>query len=134
SGSAQWALEAPIFLKMFYFLGYHPAFLQAAYRFADSSTNIITPMFPYFVIVLAFMNEYDKQAGIVTLIALMLPYSFTFLTIWILLLLVFIVLGIPFGQGVGVYLYNIKEERRCSIRMSAHFSLSYENKIKSEQL
>src|SRR5699024_664728 len=70
SGSAQWALEAPIFLKMFYFLGYHPAFIQAAYRIADSSTNIITPMNPYFVIVLAFMKEYDKQAGIGTLIAL----------------------------------------------------------------
>src|SRR5699024_182414 len=104
SGSAQWALEAPIFLKMFYFLGYHPAFIQAAYRIADSSTNIITPMNPYFVIVLAFMKEYDKQAGIVTLIALMLPYRFTFLTIWILLLLAFVVLGIPFGPGVGVYL------------------------------
>jgi len=59
SGSAQWALEAPIFLKMFYFLDYHPAFIQAAYRIADSSTNIITPMNPYFIIVLAFMKEYD---------------------------------------------------------------------------
>ncbi|HEY9577972.1 MAG TPA: AbgT family transporter, partial [Pseudobacillus sp.] len=32
SGSAQWALEAPIFVKLFYFLDYHPAFVQAAYR------------------------------------------------------------------------------------------------------
>lgn len=104
SGSAQWALEAPIFLKMFYFLDYHPAFIQAAYRIADSSTNIITPMNPYFVIVLAFMKEYDKKAGIGTLIALMLPYSITFLSIWILLLLAFILFGIPFGPGIGVYL------------------------------
>ncbi|UOR11444.1 AbgT family transporter [Halobacillus amylolyticus] len=104
SGSAQWALEAPIFLKMFYFLGYHPAFIQAAYRIADSSTNIITPMNPYIIIVLAFMREYDKKAGLGTLIALMLPYSVTFLLVWIVLLLAFVFLGIPFGPGVEVYL------------------------------
>ncbi|MCA0971437.1 AbgT family transporter [Halobacillus litoralis] len=104
SGSAQWALEAPIFIKMFYFLDFHPAFVQAAYRIADSSTNIITPMNPYIIIVLAFMKEYDKKAGLGTLIALMLPYSVIFLTVWIILLLAFAFLGIPFGPGVGVYL------------------------------
>src|SRR5699024_2888235 len=60
SGSAQWALEAPIFIKMFYFLDYHPAFIQAAYRIADSSTNVITPMNPYMIIILSFMKEYDR--------------------------------------------------------------------------
>ncbi|WP_233879418.1 AbgT family transporter [Virgibacillus halodenitrificans] len=104
SGSAQWALESPIFLKMFYFLDYHPAFIQAAYRIADSSTNIITPMNPYFIIVLAFMREYDKKAGIGTLIALMLPYGLIFLLVWILLLLAFVFLAVPFGPGIGVHL------------------------------
>lgn len=104
SGAAQWALEAPIFLKMFYFLDYHPAFIQASYRIADSSTNIITPMNPYFIIVLAFMKEYDKKAGIGTLMALMLPYSLIFLGIWIVLLLAFVFLGIPLGPGVEYYL------------------------------
>ncbi|MGR9048685.1 AbgT family transporter [Halobacillus faecis] len=104
SGSAQWALEAPIFLKMFYLLDYHPAFIQAAYRIADSSTNIITPMNPYIIIVLAFMKEYDKKAGLGTLIALMLPYALIFLSVWIVLLLAFALLGIPFGPGVGMYI------------------------------
>lgn len=104
SGSALWALEAPIFLKMFYFLDYHPAFIQVAYRIAESSTNTITPMNPYFVIVLAFMKEYDKKAGLGTLISLMLPYSIIFLFVWILLLLAFVFLGIPFGPGIEVYL------------------------------
>ncbi|KGP91464.1 transporter [Pontibacillus chungwhensis BH030062] len=104
SGSAQWALEAPIFIKMFYLLDYHPAFIQAAYRIADSSTNIITPMNPYIIIVLAFMREYDKKAGLGTLISLMLPYSIIFLSVWIVLLLAFAFLGIPFGPGVHMYL------------------------------
>ncbi|HEX6595227.1 MAG TPA: AbgT family transporter [Bacillota bacterium] len=103
SGSAQWALEAPIFIKMFYFLGYHPAFIQVAYRIADSSTNVITPMNPYIIIILSFMKEYDKKAGIGTLIALMLPYSLLFLATWIMLLILFILCGLPFGPGIGVY-------------------------------
>jgi len=104
SGAGQWALEAPIFLKMFYFLYYHPAFIQAAYRIADSSTNVITPMNPYFVIVLAFMQEYEKKAGMETLMTLMLPYCIAFLLVWILLLLAFVIFGIPFGPGVYVHL------------------------------
>src|SRR5699024_12606482 len=63
SGSAQWALQAPIFIKMFYYLGFSPAFVQVAYRIADSSTNIITPMNPYILIILAYMNDYDKKVG-----------------------------------------------------------------------
>jgi aminobenzoyl-glutamate transport protein len=104
SGAAQWTLQAPIFLPMFYFLDYHPAFIQAAYRLAESSTSVITPMNPYFVIILGFMKEYDKKAGIGTLMSLMLPYSITFLIIWTLLLLVFVFLGIPIGPGIGVNL------------------------------
>ncbi|MBM7552009.1 AbgT family transporter [Thalassobacillus pellis] len=104
SGSAQWALEAPIFVKMFYLLDFHPAFIQAAFRIADSSTNIITPMNPYIIIVLAFMKEYDKKAGLGTLIALMLPYSIIFLSVWIVLLLAFAFFGIPFGPGIHMYM------------------------------
>ncbi|MCZ2257917.1 AbgT family transporter [Sporosarcina sp. G11-34] len=100
SGSAKWALEAPVFIPLFMQLGYHPAFTQAAYRIADSSTNIITPLNPYFIVILSFMREYDKKAGMGTLISLMIPYSLIFLGTWIIMLLVFFYAGIPFGPGI----------------------------------
>jgi aminobenzoyl-glutamate transport protein len=100
SGSAKWAIEAPIFVPMFMELGYHPAFTQVAYRVADSSTNIITPLFPYMVIILAFMQRYDKKASIGTYMSLMIPYSLVFLVTWIILILVFFYAGIPFGPGI----------------------------------
>src|SRR5699024_8248754 len=59
SASAKWSLEAPVFIPMFMTLGYHPAFIQASYRVADSSTNIITPLFPYLVVILSLMQKYD---------------------------------------------------------------------------
>ncbi|MDW0108804.1 AbgT family transporter [Sporosarcina aquimarina] len=104
SGSAKWALEAPIFVPLFMQLGYHPAFTQVAYRVADSSTNIVTPLLPYMVVVLTFMQKYDKKAGIGTLISLMLPFSICFLIAWILLILVFFYAGIPFGPGISPFL------------------------------
>lgn len=104
SGSAKWALEAPVFVPMFMELGYHPAFTQVAYRIADSSTNIITPLMPYMVVILTFMQKYDKKAGVGTLIALMLPYSLAFLAVWIGLLLLFYYAGIPFGPNITPFL------------------------------
>nr|WP_201745361.1 AbgT family transporter [Alteribacter lacisalsi] len=104
SGSAQWVLMAPIFIPMFMALQYDPAFVQLAYRIADSSTNIITPLNPYVPMVLAFMKRYDKSAGFGTLFAIMLPYSLIFLTVWILILVVWTMIGLPIGPGVGMNL------------------------------
>lgn len=100
SGSAKWALEAPVFVPMFMQLGIHPGFTQAAYRIADSSLNIITPLNPYFIVILSFMSKYDKKAGVGTLISLMIPFAFLFLFSWIVLLLVFYFFNLPLGPGV----------------------------------
>lgn len=104
SGSAKWALEAPVFIPMFMKLGYHPGFIQASYRIADSSTNIISPLFPYLVVVLSFMQRYDKKAGLGSLISLMIPYTLAFLLTWIILILIFFFVGIPFGPGITPFL------------------------------
>ncbi|MCL2608457.1 MAG: AbgT family transporter [Treponema sp.] len=97
SSSAKWAILAPIFVPMFMLIGIDPALTQAAYRVGDSVTNPITPLFPYFPIVLGFVNKYDKNAGIGTVISNMIPYSISFLVVWTALLLVFIIFGIPLG-------------------------------------
>ncbi|WP_051049501.1 AbgT family transporter, partial [Nocardiopsis kunsanensis] len=102
SGSAQWALIAPIFVPMFMLLNVPPETTQAIYRIADSSTNIISPMSPYFVMALGFLQRYRKDAGIGTLISLTLPISVTVLVGWTLLFLGWWALGIPLGPGVDV--------------------------------
>jgi aminobenzoyl-glutamate transport protein len=38
-----------------------------------------------------------RQAGIGTVVSMMLPYSFTFIVVWTLFLLAFWGLGIPLG-------------------------------------
>lgn len=97
SASAKWALMAPIFVPMLYVLGVEPEAVQMAYRIGDSSTNIITPLMPYFGVVVAFVQRHNPSAGLGTLVALMLPYSLTFLISWSLLLAVWVGLGLPLG-------------------------------------
>jgi len=100
SGSALWSLVAPIFVPTFMVLGYHPAFIQLAYRIGESSTNMVTPLNTYFAIILGFMQVYNKRAGIGTLMSLMIPYTIVFLIAWIILMLVFVLFNIPIGPGV----------------------------------
>ncbi|MCP1189910.1 AbgT family transporter [Priestia flexa] len=104
SGSAQWALMAPIFIPMLMLLDYHPAYVQMAYRIADSSTNVITPLNPYFPIILALMKDYDKRSGIGSLISLMLPYSVVILVTWTLFFLIWNLLGLPIGPGIEMFI------------------------------
>ncbi|MBP6632655.1 MAG: AbgT family transporter, partial [Kofleriaceae bacterium] len=96
---AKWGLLAPIFVPMLMQLGIAPELTQAAYRVGDSTTNIITPLMPYFPLVVTFAQRYVKKTGIGTLTALMLPYSVSFLVLWTLYLLAFWGLGIPLGIG-----------------------------------
>jgi aminobenzoyl-glutamate transport protein len=97
SASAKWALLAPVFVPMLMTLGYSPELTQAAYRVGDSTTNIITPLMPYFPLVVVFAQRYVKKTGIGTLVSLMLPYSITFLVCWTAFLLIYWMLGIPLG-------------------------------------
>ncbi|WP_053955515.1 AbgT family transporter [Inediibacterium massiliense] len=103
SASAKWAIMAPVFVPMFLLLGYDPALTQMAYRIGDSITNTISPLFPYFPILLAFINKYDKNAGMGTVIANMIPYSIAFGVLWTILLIVFMVFHIPLGPNAGIY-------------------------------
>ncbi|MDX1572128.1 MAG: AbgT family transporter, partial [Xanthomonadales bacterium] len=73
SASAKWALIAPIFVPMLMQLGISPDLTQAAYRVGDSTTNIITPLMPYFPLVVVFCQRYVKSTGIGTVVAMMLP-------------------------------------------------------------
>jgi len=104
SGTSKWALLAPVFVPMFGLLGFSPAFTLALYRIADSSTNIISPLFPYLPIVLGLVTQYKKDAGIGTIMSMMLPYSIAFTVSWILLASVWYVLGLPVGPGAPMLL------------------------------
>ncbi|MFP4207691.1 MAG: AbgT family transporter [Wenzhouxiangella sp.] len=104
SASAKWLIIAPIFVPMLMQLGISPELTQAAYRVGDSTSNILTPLLPYFPLVVVFSKKYFKDAGIGTLISMMLPYSIALAVLWTAFLLLYWTLGLPLGlQASYVY-------------------------------
>jgi aminobenzoyl-glutamate transport protein len=97
SASAKWALISPIFVPMLMQLGISPDLTQAAYRVGDSVSNIITPLLPYFPLIVVFCQKYVKSTGIGTLVSIMLPYSLILLVTWTIFLLLYWTIGIPLG-------------------------------------
>lgn len=104
SASAKWAILAPIFVPMMMLLGFHPAFTQMVYRVGDSITNPITPMLPYFPLVLGLAQKYDKKMGMGTLISALLPYSIAMGIGWTLFLIIWFLAGWPVGPGGPIYI------------------------------
>lgn len=106
SASAKWALIAPIMVPMLMQLGISPDLTQASYRVGDSISNIITPLMPYFPLVVVYCQKYVKGTGIGTLVSTMLPYSIAFFILWTIFLLIYWALGIPLGlQSTYEYVF-----------------------------
>ncbi len=99
SMSAKYTLFAPIFVPMLMFVGISPELTQAAYRIGDSTTNIITPLNAYLVIVLVFMQRFAPRSGMGTLISMMMPYTIVFAIVWTILILLWMALGIELGPN-----------------------------------
>lgn len=97
SASAKWAILAPVLVPMLMLLGLPPELSQLAYRVGDSTTNIITPLMPYFPIVLTVCRKYEPELGLGTLLAVLVPYSLVFFVGWTAFLVFWVGLGWPLG-------------------------------------
>lgn len=104
SASAKWAIMAPIFVPMMLKMGFSPALTQVAYRIGDSSTNIITPLMTYFAVIVVFMQRYEEDSGMGTLISMMLPYSMCFLISWMAFIAVWYFLQFPLGPDAPLHM------------------------------
>ena len=83
---AKWAILAPIFIPLMLRLGVEPQTVLAAYRVGDSPINVLTPLMPYFPLMVVFAQRYQRDAGIGTVIALMIPYALIVAVVWIAVL------------------------------------------------
>lgn len=104
SGPALWSIMAAVFVPMFALLGFEPGSAQAAFRIGDSATQILTPLNPYVIVVLAQLRRYEPSAGVGTLLARMLPFAAPFWLVWVLVLTFFYFTGMPVGPGMGLHI------------------------------
>ncbi len=94
---SKFGVLAPIFIPMFMMVGISPELTTAAYRIGDSVVNIVTPLNSYLLIILVVLQKYQKDAGLGSLISLMIPYSAIFFVIWTGFLLAWYTLGFDLG-------------------------------------
>jgi aminobenzoyl-glutamate transport protein len=98
----KWAIFAPIFVPLFINLGVAPQTVLAAYRVGDSPMNVITPLMVYLPFIVIVAERYMKDAGLGTIISLMIPYTLILLVLWIIFFVLWYVVGIPLGPGYPV--------------------------------
>lgn len=104
SASAKWALLAPVLVPMLMLLGVTPEMSTAAYRVGDGATNIITPLMVYFPLILIFCQRWQKDFGLGSLAATMLPYSMGLLGAGLVLVGAWVALDLPLGPGASVFM------------------------------
>ena len=93
----KWALFAPVFVPLLMRLNVEPEAVLAAYRVGDSPINSITPLNAYFALIVTFAQKYQKDAGVGTVVALMLPYVLILMVVWTIFLAIWHLLGLPWG-------------------------------------
>lgn len=103
SAAAKWSAMAPVVVPKFMLLGISPEMTTAAYRMGDSYTNIMTPLMSYFPLILAFARRYDKDMGVGSLLALMLPYALCFMAVGLLMTVSWVAFDLPLGPGAQVF-------------------------------
>jgi aminobenzoyl-glutamate transport protein len=104
SGSAKWAIFAPIFIPMLAELNFSPGFTQLMYRIGDSITNSISPLYVYFPLLIGWIHQYDNRLKIGTILSLLVPYATILFILWTVLLFIWYFLNIPIGVGEFIYL------------------------------
>ncbi len=98
----KWAIFAPVFIPIFMRLDVAPQTLLAAYRIGDSPVNTLTPLMVYFPFIVTIAQRYKRDAGIGTVISLMIPYAGIMAVVWVILFAIWFLLGIPLGPGYPV--------------------------------
>ena len=101
STSAKWSLFAPTLIPLFMKSNITPEFTEAIFRLSSSITNIITPVFSYFVIFLGFIGLYSKSDfSINKCYKLLWPYFIAIAILWIFIIFGWYVLKAPIGPNV----------------------------------
>jgi aminobenzoyl-glutamate transport protein len=80
-----------------------PEFAQAVFRVSEGATNIMTPLFAYFIILVGYLEMYNKNETTISLrdcYKMLWPYSVAIALLWIFILITWYIIGLPIGFGI----------------------------------
>lgn len=100
---AKWSIIAPNIMPAVMKANITPEFAQIVFRAGDSITNMITPLFTYFVIFIGFIEVYTKNKNdfsIRNCYRVILPYFAVIAFMWLFMIICWYIIGLPIGPGV----------------------------------
>lgn len=99
--STKWTLFVPKMMPLFMKSNITPEFTGAMFRLASSVTNIISPIFSYFVVYLGFIGLYSKNDFTIRkCYKMLMPYFIAILILWLFIVFGWYVLKAPIGPNV----------------------------------
>lgn len=99
----KWVLMSPTIVPLFMRSNITPDFTQFVFKIADSIGKCFTPLFVYFIVMLAFLEKYrvseKKQISIFGTLKSIMPTVLLLTIVWILVICLWYLIGIPIGVG-----------------------------------
>ena len=99
----KWQLMSPTIVPLFMRSNITPDFTQFIFKVADGIGKVISPLFVYYIIMLAFLEKYrvdeKRQTSIFGILKIMLPTIVILFITWVLIISLWYLIGIPIGVG-----------------------------------
>lgn len=100
----KWELLSPVVIPLFMRSNITPAFTQFLFKIGDAVGKCISPIFIYFIIMIAFLQKYNtnenKQISIFGVWKTMLSTVLISTVFWIIFICLWFLIGIPIGPGI----------------------------------
>jgi aminobenzoyl-glutamate transport protein len=80
-----------------------PEFMNVVYKLSETVSDIITPLFPYFIVFLGVILIYTKKnetIKIKEIYKLLFPYFALITIFWLIFILCWFIINVPIGVGV----------------------------------
>ncbi len=104
----KWEISSPILIPLFMRANLAPSFTQFLFKIADGVGKVFSPIFTYFIIMIAFINKYsndeNKQISILGTMKLMMPTIIIVTLFWMVFISLWFLIGFPIGPGTYVAL------------------------------
>jgi len=100
SSESKWLILAGVTVPVLMNAGLTPAFGQVIFRFSESFTLGLTPLFAYFIVYLAFLENYNqdhKPINLTKSIKYLTPYSLLTGLVLLVLIIGWFLIGLPIG-------------------------------------
>lgn len=97
----KWSIMSPIIVPLFMRANLTPAYAQFIFMASDGIGKALTPIFPYFIILLGFMHKYGQEnISLTKTFKTMLPTILMLTLVWIMIIICWYIIGLPIGVGI----------------------------------